>query len=87
MRRLRPRNRAAGSLASPLADEHDAGIGRVLEYGAQLMQAGCVLVIWEEADEPKMHEARWVNGAVTVASCRRRTCASRPIRNSTPPRS
>ena len=52
---------------APLADEHDAGIGRVLEYGAQLMQAGCVLVIWEEADEPKMHEARWVNGAVTVA--------------------
>lgn len=53
---------------APLADDHDAAVGRVLEYGAALMQAGCVLAIWEESDEPKLHEARWVKGTTTVAT-------------------
>lgn len=45
----------------------DAAVGRMLEYGARLMQARCALVIWEIADEPGTHEARWVEGRLTTA--------------------
>ena len=52
---------------APLANDRDATIGRILEYGATLMQAGGVLAIWENSDEPQLHEARWIRGAVTVS--------------------
>ena len=37
----------------------DVALTRVVEYGARLMQSGCVLVVWEASDEPGLHEARW----------------------------
>ena len=44
---------------APLGKSPDAAIGRILEYAAGLMQAGCVLAVWEASDEPDVHEARW----------------------------
>lgn len=52
---------------SPLANDREASIGRILEYGATLMQAGCALVIWENNDEPQLHEARWTRSSIAVS--------------------
>ncbi|MGC4083437.1 MAG: response regulator [Vicinamibacterales bacterium] len=49
----------------PLASDIEAAVGRVLEYAAQIMQVGCAVVIWEAADEPGIHEARWTAGTLT----------------------
>ena len=51
---------------APLGRSPDAAIGRILEYAAGLMQAGCVLAVWEASDEPDIHEARWTQEATAV---------------------
>jgi signal transduction histidine kinase len=50
----------------PLAKDPEAAIGRILEYGARLMQAGGVLAVWESSDEPVLHEAHWTAAATSV---------------------
>lgn len=59
--------------APPLATEPDTAIGRILEYGAKLMQANNVLVLWQQTDEPSQHEARWQAGSVTLERHARET--------------
>jgi signal transduction histidine kinase len=51
---------------APIADTPDAAVGRILEYGARLMHAGCVLAIWEAGDEPAVHEALWTPDGITI---------------------
>lgn len=53
---------------APLGERPDVAIGRILEYGAKLMQAGCVLAVWEANDEPAIHEALWTAGGMTLRS-------------------
>jgi signal transduction histidine kinase len=53
---------------APLDRSPDAAIGRMLEYAAGLMQAGCVLAVWEASDEPEVHEARWTPEAASTRS-------------------
>lgn len=50
----------------PLATNPEASIGRILEYGARLMQAGSVVAVWESSDEPALHEAHWTAERVTL---------------------
>lgn len=42
----------------------DAAAARILEYSARLMQAGCVMVLWEAAEEPAINEARWTAAGI-----------------------
>jgi signal transduction histidine kinase len=53
---------------APLEGGPEAAIARMLEYAAGLMQAGCVLAVWEANDEPLVHEARWTADGFTVRS-------------------
>ena len=50
----------------PNASDPRAAVGRILEYAAQLMQAGTVVAVWESSDEPALREAIWTPGGVTV---------------------
>ena len=50
----------------PIATNPEAAIGRILEYGARLMQAGSVVAVWESSDEPALHEAHWTAERVTL---------------------
>jgi signal transduction histidine kinase len=64
--RLRTEIERLARWPAPLPGDAEASIGRVLEYGARLMQAGYVLVVWETSDEPTIHEASWKAGAVAL---------------------
>lgn len=64
--RLRTEIERLARWPAPLPGDAEGSIGRVLEYGARLMQAGYVLVIWETSDEPAIHEATWKAGAVAL---------------------
>ena len=50
---------------APLGKSPEA-IGRILEYAAGSMRAGCVLAVWEASDEPEVHEVRWTPESTTV---------------------
>ncbi len=50
----------------PLGGSPDAALTRIVEYGARLMQSGCVLVVWEANDEPGVHEARWTPSETSI---------------------
>jgi signal transduction histidine kinase len=60
--RLRSEIERIARWPAPLAGDGERAIGRVLEYAAGLMHAGRVLVFWEAADEPALHEAQWDGG-------------------------
>ncbi len=64
--RLRTEIEKLARWPNPIAADTDTTIARILEYGATLMQAGCVLVVWETNDEPALHEALWRSGRLSV---------------------
>ena len=51
---------------APHGKSPEAAIGRILEYAAGLVRAGCVLAVWEASDEPEAHEVFWTAESTTV---------------------
>lgn len=51
---------------APRGGAPEATIVRILEYGAELVEARCVVLFWEVIGDGRVHEARWADGAWRV---------------------
>jgi signal transduction histidine kinase len=68
--RLRQEIERLARWPAALAKDPDETVAQILEYAGGLMQAGCVLAVWQASDESTVHEARWVSGSMTMRSHR-----------------
>jgi len=84
--RLRTEIERLARWPTPVEKDPEVAIGRVLEYAASLMQAGCVLAVWESRDEPIVHDAFWSPQGTTVKreiSAGLRILTDEKVRNAT----